>query len=65
VVTLARVLKVEVTGDTLSIDLEGGRSVSVPIGCYPRLENGKPAERANLQISFSLSIARVAGDESV
>jgi hypothetical protein len=32
VVTLARVLKVEVTDDTLSIDLEDGRSVSVPIG---------------------------------
>jgi hypothetical protein len=34
VVTLARVLKVEVTDDTLSIDLEDGRSVSVPIGWY-------------------------------
>ena len=51
VVTLARVLKVEVTDDTLSIDLEDGRSVSVPIGWYPRLANGTPAERANLQIS--------------
>jgi hypothetical protein len=50
-VTLARVLKVEVTDDTLSIDLEDGRSVSVPIGWYPRLANGTPAERANLQIS--------------
>ena len=37
VVTLARVLKVEVTDDTLSIDLEDGRSVPVPIGWYPRL----------------------------
>jgi len=51
VVTLARVLKVEVTDDTLSIDLEDGRSVSVPIGWYPRLANGTPAERANLQIN--------------
>jgi uncharacterized protein DUF2442 len=51
VVTLARVLKVEVTDDTLSIDLEDGRSVFVPIGWYPRLANGTPAERANLQIS--------------
>jgi hypothetical protein len=51
VVTLARVLKVEVTDDTLSIDLEDGRSVSVPIEWYPRLANGTPAERANLQIS--------------
>ena len=51
VVTLARVLNVEVTDDTLSIDLEDGRSVSVPIGWYPCLANGTPAERANLQIS--------------
>ena len=48
---LARVLKVEVTDDTLSIDLEDGRSVSVPIEWYPRLPNGTPAKRANLQIS--------------
>ena len=51
VVTLSRVLKVEVTDDTLSVDLEDGRSVSVPIGWYPRLANGIPAERVNLQIS--------------
>jgi hypothetical protein len=37
VVTIARVLKVEVTDDTLSIDLEDGRSVSVFIEWYPRL----------------------------
>ena len=51
VVTLARVLSVEVTDDTLSVDLEDGRTVSVPIGWYPRLANGTAAERANLQIS--------------
>jgi Protein of unknown function (DUF2442) len=51
VVTLAKVLRVEITDDTLSIDIEDDRSVSVPIGWYPRLANGTPAERANLQIS--------------
>lgn len=51
VVTLARVLNVEVTDDTLSVDLEDGRSVSIPIGWYPRLAHGTAAERANLQIS--------------
>ena len=50
-VMLARVLNVEVTDDTLSVDLEDGRSVSVPIGWYPRFANGTPAERANHQIS--------------
>jgi hypothetical protein len=44
-------LNVEVTDDTLSVDLEDGRTVSVPIGWYPRLATGTPAERANLQIS--------------
>ena len=48
---LPRIVKVTVTDDTLSVDLEDGRSVSVPIGWYPRLANGTPAERANFQIS--------------
>jgi hypothetical protein len=51
VATLARVLSVTVTDDTLSVDLEDGRSVSVPIGWYPRLSYGTAAERANFQIS--------------
>lgn len=51
VVTLARVLNVDVTDDTLSVDLDDGRTVSVPIGWYPRLAHGTAAERANLQIS--------------
>ena len=42
---------VTVTDDTLSVDLEYGRSVSVPIGWYPRLSYGTSAERANFQMS--------------
>ncbi|MEW5767567.1 MAG: DUF2442 domain-containing protein [bacterium] len=49
--TLYRVVNVMVTDDTLSVDLEDGRTVSVPIGWYPRLAYGTPAERANFQIS--------------
>ena len=49
--TLARVLNVMVTEDTLSVDLEDGRTISVPIGWYPRLAHGSPAERVNFQIS--------------
>ena len=49
--TLARVVNVMVTDDTLSVDLEDGRTVSVPIGWYLRLAHGTPAERANFQIS--------------
>ena len=53
VVTLAlpRIVRVTVTDDTLSADLEDGRTISVPLGWYPRLANGSPAERANFQIS--------------
>jgi len=52
-VTLAvpRVVNVTVTEDTLSVDLEDGRTISVPIGWYPRLAHGTPAERRNIQIS--------------
>lgn len=51
-VTLApiRVVNVMVTDDTLSVDLEDGRTVSVPIGWYSRLAHGTPAERADFQI---------------
>jgi hypothetical protein len=49
--TLARVMNVVITEDTLSVDLEDGRTISVPIGWYPRLAKGTPIERANFQIS--------------
>ncbi len=48
---LPRVVKVTVTDDTLSVDMEDGRTLSVPIGWYPRLAHGTSAERANVQIS--------------
>ena len=53
VVTLAlpKVITVTINDDTLSVDLEDGRTVSVPIGWYPRLTHGTPAERVNFQIS--------------
>jgi hypothetical protein len=46
-----RVTNVFVTNDTLSVDLEDGRTISVPIGWYPRLAYGTAAERANYEIS--------------
>ncbi|HYN87673.1 MAG TPA: DUF2442 domain-containing protein [Ardenticatenaceae bacterium] len=48
---LPRIVGVIVTDDTLSVDLEDGRSISVPIGWYPRLAYGLAEERANFQIS--------------
>jgi len=52
-VTLAlpRIVRASVTEDTLSVDMEDGRTVSVPIGWYPRLTHGTAKERANVQIS--------------
>lgn len=53
VLTIAppRAVDVTVTDDTLSVDLEDGRSISVPIVWYPRLAYGTPAERNNWVIS--------------
>ena len=38
---------VTVTEGTLQVDLTDGRTISVPLAWYPRLQYGSPAERAN------------------
>ena len=48
---LPRIVDVTITDDTLSADLEDGRTISVPIGWYPRLAYATPQERASFQIS--------------
>jgi len=48
---LPRAVNVTVTEDTLSVDLDDGRTISVPIGWYPRLAHGTQAERAHYEIS--------------
>ena len=45
------IVGVVVTDDTLSVDLEDGRTIAVPIGWFPRLAYGTSEERANFQIS--------------
>ena len=35
------------TDDTLTVDLSDGRTISVPLGWYPRLEHASPEERKN------------------
>ncbi|MFH1906883.1 MAG: DUF2442 domain-containing protein [Chloroflexota bacterium] len=49
--TTPRVVNVFVTDDTLSVDLEDGRTIAVPIAWYPRLAYGTPEERDHFQIS--------------
>ncbi len=48
---LPRIVDVTITDDTLSADLEDGRTISVPIGWYPRVAYATPQERASFQIS--------------
>ena len=50
-VILARVAAVRVNDEALSVDLEDGRTITVPIGWYPRLAYGSPAERDRWEIS--------------
>jgi len=38
---------VSVSEDTLTVDLQDGRTVSVPVAWYPRLLHGSSAERKN------------------
>ena len=38
---------ITITDDTLSIDLYDGRTISVPLAWYPRLQHGSAAERNN------------------
>ena len=46
-----RAFSVTITDDTFTVDLEDGRTISVPIGWFPRLAYGTAEERSNFQIS--------------
>jgi hypothetical protein len=46
-----RAIDVAVTDDTLLVDLEDGRTISVPIGWYPRLAHGPVTEWQNYELS--------------
>lgn len=48
---LPRIINVLVTDDTLSVDLEDGRTIAVPIAWYPRLAYATTEERSHYQIS--------------
>ena len=40
-----------ITDSLIAVTLEDGRTISIPIGWYPRLAHGTPEERQNFQIS--------------
>lgn len=46
--TLAQ--NVAITDDTLIVDLDDGRTLSVPLAWYPRLFHGTPSERNNWRL---------------
>ena len=43
----AKALDVQLTDDSLSVDLSDGRTISVPLAWYPRLMHGTEGERNN------------------
>jgi hypothetical protein len=47
---LALAQDVQVTADTLVVELIDGRTLSVPVSWYPRLAHGTAAERARWQL---------------
>jgi hypothetical protein len=48
--TLPSLVTVLVTNDTVSVDRADGRTSAVPMGWYPRLAQGTPAERTKRQM---------------
>lgn len=51
ILTPAKAVHVFVSDDTLTVDLEDGRTISVPIVWYPRLAYASPEERSNFEIA--------------
>ena len=46
-IVVARAIGVATTEDSLIVDLSDGRTISVPLGWFPRLTHGTAEERAN------------------
>lgn len=46
-----QVRDVRFTDDAISVDLFDGRTITVPLACYPRLLHATPEQRANWQIA--------------
>jgi len=46
-----RVKSVRCTKDTLVVDLADGRSISVPLAWFPRLQSATPQQRNDWQLS--------------
>ena len=47
---LARAQAVEVSDDSLTVSLDDGRTISLPLGWYPRLLHATPQERKHWRL---------------
>jgi hypothetical protein len=47
---IPRIQVIEITDDTLAVDLSDGRTISVPLAWYPRLLNGSYEERQDWRL---------------
>lgn len=45
-----RIRRVRISASRISVDLEDGRTVSVPLAWFPRLLHATPAERRNWEL---------------
>lgn len=51
-----RATKVQVTDEVLTVELDDGRTIALPVQWFPRLRHGTPQERANVDIgAFGIS----------
>ena len=50
-ISVPRIMNVSIDDEQLTLSLEDGRVVSVPLSWYPRLCYGSPQERQHFQIS--------------
>ena len=48
--TISPAISVSVTDDSLSVDLQDGRTIIAPLLWFPRLVNGTQAERENYRL---------------
>jgi hypothetical protein len=46
----AKAAAIRVTADSLIVDLTDGRTISVPVGWFPRLSHGTSQERNNFRL---------------
>ena len=49
-IQVADAVEVYATDDRLVVELEDGRTISLPLSWYPRLLHGRPKERNNYQL---------------